>query len=134
MKPDHIVYVVDPDESIGDALTALLGTYDIQVRVFPTADLFLDAYSATSLTGCCLLVEANLPRLSGLSLLRQLRARGFTLPVIILTNPADQDIRQQAMQFGATDVLEKPLIKGVLAERLLKLLSATTPTLKTNHR
>ncbi len=122
MQHHTIVYVIDPDEGIGEALTTLLGTYGIHVRYFPDANNFLQAFPTGDIKHGCLLVEACLPGLSGLAMLRRLRAQGCELPVIVLNNSASDDISHQALRLGATDVLEKPLINAFLMERLAELL------------
>ena len=100
MQHDNTVFVVDPDETIGDEVTALLGVYDISARVFPNAEDFLEAYPAEGIGTCCLLVEAELPGISGLLLLQRLRARGFDQLVIFLTDTVNCELRRQAMEAG----------------------------------
>lgn len=67
-------------------------------------------------------METRLPGLSGLALLAQLHGQNFRLPVIIVTDIADADIRAQARRFGAADVLEKPVMNAFLLARLKQLL------------
>ena len=122
MQHRNIVHVVDPDEAIGEALSTLLGTYDIYVRAFSDAESFLRARSSWGSDHGCLLIEANLPGLNGLSLLRQLRDQGSSLPVIVLTNTQNSDLVRQALEFGATEVIEKSLINAFLVGRLPELL------------
>ncbi len=122
MQHHNIVHVVDPDEAIGEALSALLGTYGIYVRAFSDAESFLRARSSWGSDPGCLLIEANLPGLNGLSLLRQLRDQGSSLPVIVLTTTQNSALERQALQFGATEVIEKSLINAFLVGRLPELL------------
>lgn len=126
MQQDNIVYIVDPDKAIGEAVTALLATYGIPVQTFPSAEGFLDACPAEGRGRACLLVESDLPGLSGLALLQRLRAQGFSLPVIVLTNTASREVRRQAQQLGATDVIEKSLANEFLVTRLSELLPGTS--------
>ena len=122
MQHRNIVHVVDPDEAIGEALCALLGTYDINVQTFSDAESFLRARSSWDSDHGCLLIEANLPGLNGLSLLRRLRGQGSSIPVIVLTTTQNPDLVRQALQFGATEVIEKSLINAFLVGRLPELL------------
>ena len=127
MEAGNIVYVVDSDEAIGEGLTALLGTYNIEVRRFADAKGFLDLVPTLALDHGCLLIEEKLTDQSGVSLVRQLREQGHNLPIILLTSTSNRDTRRQALKFGATDVLEKPLINAFLIERLTRLLPGTVP-------
>ena len=120
-----MVYIVDSDDAIGEALTALLETYAIRVRSYGDAKEFLDAYAPNESEAGCLLVETNLPGSSGLSLLRELRKQGSKLPVILLANTVNADIRREALKAGAVDVIEKPLVNAFLLGRLSQVLSDT---------
>ena len=130
LPSSHIVYVIDPDAAIGEALSTLLDTYQIAVQTFPDAECFLQAHSEERINGDCLIVEANLPGLSGLSLCRELNNKHADLPVILLTGVASPEYRQQAQSFGAVDVLEKPLMNTFLLERLSSLLPRATNVLE----
>ena len=122
MLSDFTVFIIDPDESIGDALTTLLETYNIQVRVFSSPDSFFEAWSGERVEKGCLLVEGNLQGMSTASLLRKLRTDGFILPIIVLVDVATSEMRRQAIRHGATDVIEKPLIHSFLVERITQLV------------
>ncbi len=122
MPHTNIVHVVDPDDAIGEALTALLGTYDIAVRCFRDAEEYLTKDIEFARRPGCLLVEADLPGRSGLSLLRQLREQNADFPVIVLSSDAKTDLRRQALRLGATEVVEKPLMNDFLLKRLPQLL------------
>ncbi|MEM7018993.1 MAG: response regulator, partial [Pseudomonadota bacterium] len=111
------------DKSVREALTALLRAYDIPAYTYPDAESFLDAYPTGFSPRNCLLVNAQLPGLNGLSLLRQLQKQAVNLPVVVFTNTADLDTRRQALQWGAISVFEKPFVKTFLVERLLELLA-----------
>jgi FixJ family two-component response regulator len=122
MRCEHdIIYVIDPDEAVHDALTTLLGANGIQVVCHPNAEAFFDSGIARSLKRGCLLVEANLPGMGSLALLRRLRAQGVDLPVLVLTSTSNREIANQALKAGAVEVIEKPLVGGRLLNRLRHL-------------
>lgn len=100
------VYVVDDSDVVRDALSLLLQSVALNVRTFPNAERFLDAYDP-DLPGC-LILEVRLRRISGLALLEQLSAREFAIPVIILTAYAEVPTAVRAMHAGAVDFIEKP--------------------------
>ena len=114
----QVVYVVDPDQAIGEGLTVLLNTYDIQVRSFPDAESLLDARSYLRSSCCCLLVEANLPGLSGPALLQRLRDEGVDKPAILLLSTSYPEQIKQAQSTSRISVMEKPLVSGRLIEEI----------------
>ena len=119
------VYVVDPDRAIGEGLTVLLNTYGFQVQSYPDAESFLEARPHLCSNCCCLLVDANLPGLSGPALLQQLRDEGIDLPAILLLSTSYPDQIKQARSTSRISVMEKPLVNGMLIEELLKLRQET---------
>ena len=112
------VYVIDPDESVHDAIGTLLRSSGIRVVCFSSAETFMDAGVTVIPANSCLLVEADLPGIGSLALVRKLRDQKFDLPVVVLTSTVDQAIASQALKAGATDVFMKPLVGGYLLDRL----------------
>lgn len=118
---EQIVYVVDPDEAVHDALNTLLSSSGYRVVSFYSGESFLDAMTRSEARGGFLLVEAVLPGLGSLGLIRRAVDSNFDLPVIVLTSTADRNIADQAMIAGALEVLEKPLVNAQLLDRLRTL-------------
>lgn len=118
----NTVYVIDPDSAITEAITALLGTYDLPVRAFLDAETFLDFRAVETIERGCVMIEVNLPGLNGLALLRQLRAEASDFPIIILTNAHEPAMHRQAVRFGADRVVEKPLINDMLTYTVMNVL------------
>jgi FixJ family two-component response regulator len=115
------VYVIDPDAAVHDALTTLLDASGMRVECFPTAEAFLASEGLHSPVSGCLLVEADLPGIGSLALVRQLRAQSFDLPIVVLTSTFNRDIANQALRAGAVDVFKKPLVGDQLLDRLSDL-------------
>lgn len=115
---EDIVYVIDPDEAVHDALTTLLNAAGCRVVCYATAEAFLDSSLVHSAMRGCVLAEANLPGMGSLALLRRLQARGVDLPVVILTSTSNRDIADQVLKAGAAEVIEKPLVHDQLLSRL----------------
>jgi len=108
-----VVYVVDDD---GDLRSAVRGILELDGRVvedYEDAESFLAAYRPER--DACLLIDANLPGMSGLTLLKRLRDTGYPVPAIMITGRSDVPTAVEAMKAGASDFLEKP-VRGV--ERL----------------
>lgn len=113
------VYVVDPDESVHDALSMLLQSAGVQVASYRTADAFLNAIETDRSARCCLLMEADLAGMGSLALIRTVRARTPDIPIIVLASTADSHIAAQALKGGAIDVIDKPLFGAHLLDRIL---------------
>ena len=129
-QKNKIVYVVDPDESIGKALLVLLGNYGIKVEMFATAENFLSAYPIASLVDGCVLVADKQLGMSGLSLLQQLHTQSGALPVILLSNTTSSVLRRQVMQQGGIEVIETPLMHSFLIQRISEVVPQAAHILK----
>ncbi|TXH03570.1 MAG: response regulator transcription factor [Nevskiaceae bacterium] len=112
------VYLVDDDEAVRGGLRALLAAEGLAVQAHADAQSFLDRCPADA--AGCLLLDVNMPGLSGLDLQARLRTQGITLPVIMLTGCASVPAAVQALKAGAVDFLEKPCD----ADRLLTVVRA----------
>ena len=103
---DAIVFVVDDDPSIREAIKSLLRLEGLGVETFATAQDFLRR-KRPDLPGCVVL-DVELPGLSGLDLQRELAAHGIKLPIIFITGYGDIPMSVRAMKAGATEFLTKP--------------------------
>jgi two-component system CheB/CheR fusion protein len=101
------IFVVDDSLLVREGLRAVLEEDGRTVKGYPTSEAFLDAYDP-SVEGC-LLVDAYLPGISGLALLKRLHAAGDALPAIMITGAGDVTIAVDAMKAGAVDFIEKPI-------------------------
>ena len=112
MPPNSFVHVIDDDDAVRESLEFLLRTAKINVRTYESATAFLNA-KADSGPGC-VVTDVRMPGVSGVDLLRQLKARGSTMPVIVITGHGDIQLAVEAMKIGAADFLEKPFDDEVL--------------------
>jgi two-component system CheB/CheR fusion protein len=115
-----VIFVVDDDSHVRDALRGLLQAEGWTVEVYDSCEGFLDAYRARR--EACLLVDGYLPGMTGLELLRLLQARGDKLPAIMITGNSDVQIAVKAMKAGATDFIEKPLGRDELIASVQRAL------------
>ena len=104
--PDPVVFVVDDDPSIRDALTSLIRSVGLGVETFGSAQAFL-RHPRPDASGC-LVLDVRLPGLSGLDLQRELAAAEMTMPIIFITGHGDIPMTVQAMKAGAVEFLTKP--------------------------
>jgi two-component system, LuxR family, response regulator FixJ len=125
MKPDWTVHVIDDDDAIRDSLTFMLESGGHAVRAYPSAERFLE--EVAGITQGWIVTDVRMPGMSGLDLLRTLRARGLTaLPVIVMTGHGDIPLAVEAMKAGAAEFIEKPFEE----ERLLAALKASRESLE----
>ena len=103
---DGIVFVVDDDSSIREAIRNLISLEGLGVETFGTAQDFLRS-ERPDLPGC-LVLDVELPGLSGLDLQRELTAHGITLPIVFITGYGDIPMSVRAMKAGAMEFLTKP--------------------------
>jgi len=100
------VYVIDDDPAMRDSLDFLLGSAGFSVRLFDSAQIFLDELE--SLEAGCVVTDIRMPGIDGMELLRQLNSGTRKLPVIVMTGHGDVPLAVEAMKLGALDFLEKP--------------------------
>jgi FixJ family two-component response regulator len=100
------VYVVEDDPAVRDSLALMLGLAGYGTALFADAEAFLASYRA-EFAGC-VVADLRLPGKSGLELQAELRARGSTLPFIVMTAHGDVPSARAAFQAQAVDFLEKP--------------------------
>jgi two-component system CheB/CheR fusion protein len=102
-----VIYVVDDDDSIRGAIRAVLEDDDRNVEDYETCEAFLAAFRPGR--AACLVIDAYLPGMNGITLLRRLREAGHALPAIMITGNSDVAIAVEAMKAGASDFIEKPI-------------------------
>jgi len=118
-----IVYVVDDDLSMREALVDLFRSIRMEAVAFESAADFLD-HADLARPGCILL-DVRLPGLSGLDFQAQLERMGSRLPIIFMTGFGDIPMSVKAMKAGAVDFLTKPF-------RNQDILDAVTAALERN--
>jgi two-component system CheB/CheR fusion protein len=102
-----VIFVVDDDAGLRAAVRDVLEDEGHKVEAFGSGEAFLDAYRPGR--EACLLVDAALPGMSGLDLLRRLNEDGHRLPAIMITGNSDVPMAVEAMKAGASDFAEKPI-------------------------
>jgi FixJ family two-component response regulator len=110
-----IVFVVDDDISVREALGPLLKDAGWQPKMFESAQGFLDHPRGTGPS--CLVLDVTLPGLNGLELQRRLADRP-EMPIIFITGYGDVPMSVQAMKAGAAEFLTKPFKDDVLLDAI----------------
>lgn len=119
--PQPPVYIVDDDEAVRDSLRLLLESSGFSAREFANADLLLN----TNIDEMgCLLLDLHMPGISGLELLRLLRARGLKRPVIVISGRRDPVQDAEVLAAGASALLSKPFDDRQLLDLVTRALGA----------
>jgi FixJ family two-component response regulator len=103
---DPIVFVVDDDPSVRDALTSLLSSVGLRAETFASAQEFLQFQCPDA--AACLVLDVRLQGLSGLDLQRELAKTRQRIPIIFITGHGDIPMTVRAMKAGAAEFLLKP--------------------------
>jgi two-component system response regulator FixJ len=118
--PDKTVFVVDDDAAVRQGLRFMLRVAEYDVETFPSARSFLENYDPRR--GGCLLLDVQMPQMTGLDLQQQLNVRGWRIPVIFITGHGTVPLAIAAMKAGAFDFIEKPLREDSLLESIERAL------------
>ena len=136
---DALVFVVDDDASVREALAWLLRSRRLPSEVFDSAEAFqrkMAAGGGPLAQPGCLLLDVRMPGLSGLALFDWLIERDLhqALPVIFLTGHADLPTAVDAVKRGAFDFCEKPCSDNALVDRVEQALAQSQAFLQAHRK
>ncbi|VAW60101.1 hypothetical protein MNBD_GAMMA08-1911 [hydrothermal vent metagenome] len=114
------IFIVDDDPAMRDSLSWLIETIGYPVKVFASAQEFLDGYQHHE--PGCLILDVRLPGMSGIQLQQRMKIENITLPVIIISGHGDVPMAVKAMQQGAIVFLEKPFRDQELLDNIQEAL------------
>ena len=120
MNSDRVVYVVDDDDAVRNAVRLLFRTAELEVETFPSAAAFLE--HADLERRCCVLLDIRMPGMTGADLHDELLGRGVRAPVIFITGHGDIPMAVEAMKKGAYDFIEKPFDDEKLLSQVMGAL------------
>ncbi len=103
---EPVVFVIDDDTSMREALQSLFRSVGLRVEVFGSAPEFLQSNLPN--VASCLVLDIRLPGVSGLDFQVELAEAGIHIPIIFMTGHGDIPMSVQAMKAGAVDFLTKP--------------------------
>jgi FixJ family two-component response regulator len=118
-KP-FVVSIVDDDEAIRYALGNLFESVGLNVETFASAEQFMDFGGANERS--CLILDVQLPRMSGLELQHQLSSDGNAVPIIFMTAHSDERVRERVLQAGAVAIFQKPFNSEALLNAIHSVL------------
>src|SRR3954449_1242663 len=119
------VAIVDDEEPVRKALKRLLRASGLEADSYASGKEFLDATLLREPD--CVLLDLHMPRMTGLQVLRALKATRHALPIIIITAHDAPEAREQCLAAGATAYLRKPLEEHELLDTITAALGARTP-------
>ena len=105
-ETQSIVYVVDDDSDVRNAMDTLLRSVGLRVRTFTSATEFLRAKLLDA--PACLLLDVRMPRMSGVDLQSEMTKANVDIPIIFITGHADVAMAVKVMKAGAVEFLTKP--------------------------
>jgi two-component system, LuxR family, response regulator FixJ len=108
------VFIVEDDASVRDSLVTLFEMSNLQVEAFASGKEFLSRYDPKRRG--CLVLDVNLPGMSGTELHDRLTAAGTTIPTVFLTGHAPPAVSEEARRRGVVAVFEKPCMPEKLID------------------
>lgn len=123
---NSVVYIVDDDAAVRNGIKFLLYTVGYDAEALGSAKEFLDAYDPER--AGCLLLDVEMPSMSGLELQQQLNSYGSQIPIIFVTGHGTIPLTIEAIKAGAFDLIEKPIDVEVLIDKVQRALHARAPS------
>ena len=120
-EPTPVIYLVDDDEAVRDALGMLFKSIGLEHEAYASALDFLERYDAARHS--CLVADIRMPGLSGLELQQRLNEQRSEIPIIFVTGHGDVPMAVTAMKSGAADFIQKPFRDQDLIDRINKALA-----------
>ena len=112
LSNEAVVHLIDDHEIIRESLAFLLTAAQLNVRTHESAVAFLKVFPEVE--PGCIVTDMHMPQLDGIELIRRLRGRGSSMPVIVITAADDVALAVKAIRAGAIDFLEKPTCAELL--------------------
>jgi FixJ family two-component response regulator len=120
-----VIAIVDDDESVRTAMSDMVETFGFTARTFGSADEFLN--SAALDDTACLILDVQMPGMSGLELYDRLNASGHRIPAMFVTAFHDARVHDRAMRAGAVCCLAKPFNRNELLTCIHSALDTSKP-------
>jgi FixJ family two-component response regulator len=109
-----VITIVDDDESMREALKSLMRSVGFRAETFASGEEFLNSNRLRDTA--CLILDLQMPGISGLELQNRLAASQNRVPVVFITAHGNEEDRKRALQAGAVDFLRKPFSEEALLD------------------
>lgn len=120
MNSAQTVFVVDDEADVRAALNMLIRSVDLIPEIYATPQAYLDSYDPDR--SGCLVLDLRMPGMSGIHLQEKLATMGQHPPIIMISGHGEIPNAVQAVQYGAVDFLQKPIVDQVLLDRIHQAL------------
>jgi FixJ family two-component response regulator len=120
--PDREVFIVDDDPAVREALCMVFALDGYRVGSFPDGATLLAA--ARARVPACILLDVQMPGLSGLDILKELNAEAYDAPIFVISGQGDIPMAVNAIKHGALDFIEKPFDMGAVLARVRNAIAA----------
>jgi two-component system response regulator FixJ len=109
MSNEHsgVIAIIDDDDDVADVLGGLLEIVGYQVETYRSGIQFIEGIDPSKLA--CIIVDQNMPHMTGLEMLTKLGKKGVSIPSVLITGASGAHIVRQATQLGVMKVLQKPM-------------------------
>ena len=114
MRLNPTISIVDDDVLVREAIRRLIKSVGMNARAYASAEDFLSSNHAQETS--CLILDVQMPGMSGLELQQQLVGSGNQIPIIFISAHSDSQIREQALGAGAVAFLFKPFSEEALVD------------------
>ncbi len=131
MSETPLISVVDDDESVRRSISRLMKSVGFRVEDFASAEEFLSSRCAQD--SACLILDVEMPGMSGLQLQRQLAAVRHSIPIIFITGRSDEKKQAEAIKAGAMRFLCKPFNEEDLFDSIRLALKCGEDGLKSPY-
>jgi FixJ family two-component response regulator len=121
-----LVCIVDDDLSVRRGLSRLIHSFGLRTQAFSSAREYLEAYQALDVG--CLVLDVHLGGMSGIELLEELRSRGVSTPVIVVTAYHETASERRARHGGIVGYLRKPFDDEAILDAITRALGPGTQT------
>ncbi|ULK98155.1 response regulator [Bradyrhizobium sp. I71] len=128
MSAASVISVLDDDPYVRAAINNLLESRGYVVHTFASAEEFLRSSDSNGTS--CVIADVQMPLMTGIDLLTQMRAHGSATPFIFITAFPDESVRVRALKAGAICFLGKPFAASDLMQCLDRALAAGHETLQ----
>lgn len=118
-----LVFIVDDDEDVRDALAMLMRAAGLRAATYASARDFLQRFNPRD--SGCLVLDIRMPGMSGIELQAELHKRRIRLPIVFLTGHGDVPLAVKAMKAGAADFIQKPLDEHRLVMAVMNALKTS---------
>ncbi len=120
MQEGTVVYIVDDDVGMRDSLSFVLRKADIPSEAYPSGKLLLETLAGRK--PGCLVVDFQMPEMSGLKLMSDIRSRCGQVPFVLITGHGSVPLTVEAMKLGAITVIEKPFHPQAFLDSVREML------------